>query len=230
MLTTVYWFCFIVGGVFVALSALGGLDGLEFDTEVEGLDFDAEVEGLDFEMEAEGLDLEPEFETDLELVDHGEEAQRTQQRPRQRRRRRPLSMVSILTTFKFWTFGSCFFGLTGLLLSALTRLGEAPIAAIAAVIGLCFGCAIAIILQSLRYNQTDSLVRSDDLVGMTGIVELPFDANGPGKVRLKVKGTTVDYLAFTDDPMPLTQGTPVVVMGTQQNRIWVVSSATFHKQ
>jgi membrane protein implicated in regulation of membrane protease activity len=227
MLTTVYWFCFIVGGFFVALAALGGL---ELGAEGEGLDFDAEAGGLDFELEAEGVDLEAAVETDLELVDLGDGSQKRSQRRRRGRRRHQLSVVGMLTTFKFWTFSSCFFGLTGLALSALTNLNAAMIAVLAVAIGLCCGSAIALILQSLRHNQTNSLVRSEDLVGMTGTVELPFDAHSPGKVRLKVKGSTIDFLAFTDDPIPLTQGKQVVIMGTQQNRLWVVSAETFNKQ
>ena len=221
MLTTIYWFCFLIGGVFVALAALGGLDEL---------DFDAEVDALDFELEPDGLDLVPDVETDVELVDQGDGPQPRRSRHRRKTRRR-ISILGILTTFKFWTFGSCFFGLTGLVLSALqTGLVPVTILGIAVVMGLLCGGAIAIILQSLRYNQTDSLVRSDDLVGMTGTVELPFDATGPGKVRLSVKGTTVDFLAFTDEPTPLQQGAQVVVMGTQNNRIWVVSVETFNQQ
>ena len=100
---------------------------------------------------------------------------------------------------------------------------------IAAGMGLFCGTAMAWILLALRRRQADSLVRSEDLLGLTGTVELPFDATQKGKVRLQVKGAMVDFVALTDETTPLSKGDPIVVMGTKNNRVWVVSAETFHQ-
>ena len=204
-MTTVYWVCFLIGGIFVALAVLGGIDDVDFDFEAD---------------------------TDLELIDPGEGPQKPTRYSRRQNRvgGQRIPILSILKSLKFWTFGSCFFGLTGLILSFLQP-GLAPggIVAIAAGMGLLCGTAMAWILLALRRRQADSLVRSEDLVGLTGIVEIPFDATQKGKVRLQVKGSMVDFVALTDERKLLPKGEPVVVMGTKNNRVWVVSAETFHQ-
>ena len=200
---SIYWFSFLLGGIFVALAALSGLDGVDFDAEAD---------------------------TDVELVDQKEAPKGTDQRWSKRKRKRGSggpSLLSIVKTLKFWTFGSCFFGLTGLLLSFLqSTLPPLGIAVIAAGVGLLCGTAMSGILVFLRQRQADSLVRSADLVGLTGTVEVPFDATRKGKVRLKLKGSMVDFIAFTNDSQGFDQGDPVWVVGTEKNRLWVVSTDT----
>ena len=203
-MTTIYGLCFLIGGIFVVLATLGGIDEVDFDFEVD---------------------------PDLEIIDPGEgPPQKGRLRRGHRRVGRPsLPILGILKSLKFWTFGSCFFGLTGLVLSALQpALVPAGIFTLALGMGLLCGIAMAWILLVLRRRHADSLVRSEDLVGQTGIVEIPFDAHQKGKVRLQVKGSTVDFVALTDEPKMLKIGDPIVVMGTKKNRVWVVSAETFH--
>ena len=200
---SIYWFCFIIGGIFVALAALSGLDGVDFDYEAD---------------------------TDLELVDQGE-GPKTLYRGLTKRRgwdqASGPSPLSIVKSLKFWTFGSCFFGLAGLLFSLLQPpLPPLGIAVSAAGVGILCGAAMSGILLFLRQRQADSLVRSADLAGLTGTVEVPFDSTSKGKVRLKLKGSMVDFIAFTDDPQGFAQGDNVWVVGTEHNRLWVVSTDT----
>lgn len=211
----IYWLCFIVGGIFVLLSVVGGLDGADiadFDT-----DFDADVDG-DFDAEA-GVEMSADPDLDLELRDPGDAP--TGPRRFWSKRARRSSPLSLLTSFKFWTFGSCFFGLTGLVLSAL---GLMPtfVAIAALVMGFICGAGMALTLRQLRRRQVNSLVQSADLAGLEGTVEIPFDASTRGKVRLQVKGSTVDFIAYTNDSTPLDAGDRVFVIGTENNRLWVV--------
>ena len=198
---SLYWFCFIIGGLFVALAALSGLDGVDFDN-----------------------DMDP----DLELFDQRSETKKNYPGPTKRKgwgqvTRPPL--LSIVKSLKFWTFGSCFFGLTGLLLSMLQPpLSPLGVAIIAVGVGMLCGTAMSGILLCLQQRQADSLVRSADLAGLTGTVEVPFDSTSKGKVRLKIKGSMVDFIAFTDEPQDFAQGDKVWVVGTEQNRLWVVST------
>ncbi|MDJ0702659.1 MAG: NfeD-like protein [Leptolyngbyaceae cyanobacterium MO_188.B28] len=200
---SIYWFSFLLGGIFVALAALSGFDGVDFDTEAD---------------------------IDVELIDQNEAPKGAAQNRTKRKRRRLMvgpSLLKMVKTLKFWTFGSCFFGLTGLLLSFLQpTLSTLGIAIIAFGVGLLCGTSMSGILVFLQRRQADSLVRSADLVGLIGTVEVPFDSTRQGKVRLKLKGSMVDFIAFTNDSQGFGQGDPVWVVGTEKNRLWVVSTET----
>lgn len=230
---SVYWFCFAVGGVFVALSMLGGGELLgegdaDFDADLDAdLDIDAEVDfdaGFDADSDldvgdvgAEAGDLQ--VDTDLDLVRST------------RRKRRSLNPLSILTSFKFWTFGGCFFGLTGLLIGALEPdLPAMVLFAIALIMGIVCGGVLVSVLRGLKNRQVDSLVRNEDFAGLLGTVELPFDANSKGKVVLEVGGSTLHLVAQTDEQKSFQPGEPVLVVGRTNNRLWVVSAQDSFEQ
>lgn len=181
------------------LAVLSGLDGADFG------DHGAELH----------------WDDDVEFVDAGD-------RPPAsfvRQRASWLSGLGILKSLKFWTFGLCFFGLTGLVLSNLSwTLAPWAVALISTGMGIGCGTLVAGSLRALRRQKANSLVRSDDLVGLTGTVELPFDKDSRGKVRLQVKGSVIDSIAYTNDDKPFRQGERVLVISTEQNRLWVVSA------
>ncbi len=198
---TLYWSCFLIGGVFVILAVIGGIDGIEFELELD---------------------------SDVEIFDQKDRPSSTAlSTPRNRRK---LPVLSLIKTLKFWTFGSCFFGLTGILLSSLQiALPTLVITLLSIGMGLGCGTAISGLMLYLRRQQADSLIRHDDLVGLAGTVEIPFDAQTRGKVRLKVKGSILEVVAFTDGDSAFQPGEQVVVVGTQENRVWVVSSDSFNQ-
>jgi hypothetical protein len=199
----IYRLCLIIGGAFVGLAALGGLDGVDFDNPLD---------------------------TDLELTEgKREEADPSLTRiPPQRSLWR--SLAGILTSFKFWTFGTCFFGLTGVLLTWLQpTLPASAIALIAIAIGLLCGITMATVLRALHRGQANSLIRSSNWIGLVGTVQLPFDASSRGKVRLRIGGATLDVIAYTDISQALQRGDRVLVVGKEQNRIWVVPEATLRE-
>lgn len=198
---TLYWSCFLIGGVFVILAAVSGIDGIEFE-----LEFDSDVEIFD-----------PKDQPSPALLSR-------------KRKRRQFPVLGLITSLKFWTFGSCFFGLTGILLSSLQiGLPVLVITLISIGMGLICGTAMSGLLLYLRRQQADSLISHDDLVGLAGTVEIPFDAHTRGKVRLKVKGSILEVVAFTDGGDSFQPGEQVVVVGTQENRVWVVSSDSFNQ-
>lgn len=197
---TIYWLAFAVGGVFVLLAVLSGLDGVDFGDH----------------------DFEVHLDEDVELSDPNE---RSPSVFSSRQRSPWYGIFGVLKSLKFWTFGFCFFGLTGLVLSNLAvGLPTTPVAIAAILMGIICGSLVAGSLRLLRSRQVDSLVRTTDLVGMMGTVELPFDQNSRGKVRLLVKGSMIDLMASTDDGKALQAGDRVLVVGTEQNRVWVVRS------
>lgn len=207
MLQSVYWFCFILGGVFVAIAILGGPAELDSDA-----DFDMDADGdLDTDLDTDGdVSVDYEIDTDAALA---------QNLPRRR-----LSL-GILTSFKFWTVGSCFFGLTGLVLTWLSAAWPPQlIFLLALAMGTLIGGSLATLLRVLRRRQVDSLVRTEDFAGLVGIVELPFDASSKGKVRLEIRGSVLHLIALTDDQRSFEPGDSVLVVGAANNRLWVVST------
>ncbi|MGD1900453.1 MAG: hypothetical protein ACFB16_26370 [Phormidesmis sp.] len=215
---SVYWFCLIIGGAFVALSLVGGgdlLDDFDIDADADfdvDTDFDADIDAdADFDADIDA-DTDLQIDTDVALL-----------KTTARRRRRLPFPLSILTSFKFWTFGGFFFGLTGLVIGATSpELGILTFA-IALAMGIFCGGALASSLRYLKHRQVDSLMRNEDFSGLVGIVELPFDANSKGKVFLEVGGSTLHLIARTDETESFQVGDRVLVVGREENRLWVVS-------
>jgi len=212
----IYLACALIGGVFVALSVSGGFEGFDFDTEA---DFD--------------LDADVEAEADVDDVDFGTYQGKPEKKynpwlgkpsPQQK-------LWLPIFSFKFWTFGICFFGLTGLALTWLQpSLGSFLIALIAVLMGLIIGTAMAWLLRVLGGNYTNSFTRADDLVGVVGTVEIPFDASSRGKVQLSVKGSTLGFSAMTEQDKAFQRGEEVLVVSCQDNRVWVVSADNLKDQ
>jgi membrane protein implicated in regulation of membrane protease activity len=65
-------------------------------------------------------------------------------------------------------------------------------------------------------------MKPEDLVGLVGIVELPFDGDTKGKIRVDVKGSMVDLPALTDDQQGFKLGDRVLIIQMQANKVWVV--------
>ncbi|MEA5539480.1 NfeD-like protein [Limnoraphis robusta Tam1] len=195
-----YLFCLVVGGAFVALAAFAGLDGVDFDQ-----DFDPDIQFLDKSAKTE-------------------EDKYISRKNRRRRRGLGLPFFSL----RFWTFGGCFFGLTGVILSLLNPVMSPQLTLwISIAVGVVSGTAMVWALRLLQRQQADSMVRADDLLGLPTIVEIPFDHNSRGKVRLNIKGTTLDLMAMTEDLQEFSKGDQAFVVGVEKNKVWVVSEAAF---
>ncbi|MFP4134751.1 MAG: hypothetical protein ACLFQP_09695 [Halothece sp.] len=208
----IYIACSLIGGIFVLLSVSGGFEG--FDAEA---DADADVDmDADADMDGEALDD----------VDFGTQPE-TKQARFSSRKKRWLPFYS----FKFWTFGVCFFGLTGLALTLLEpNLGQGIIGAIALAMGLVIGTAMAWLLRILGGNYTNSITRTEDLVGAVGTVEIPFNTNSRGKVQLPLKGSTVAFSAMTEEEAEFQPGDQILVVSFSDNKVWVVSAKALQEE
>lgn len=197
-------------------------------------DFDADFDG-DFDVDVDAdLDIEADFDADLDAeagTDFQIDTDLDLARSTNRKRKRIPGWLSILTSFKFWTFGGCFFGLTGLVLSWVEPgLPEIVGFAIALAMGVVCGGGLVSILRGLKNRQVNSLVRSKDFAGLMGTVELPFNAASKGKVVLEVGGSTLHLVAQTDEERDFNPGDPILVVGRSQNRLWVVSAENSLRQ
>ena len=96
------------------------------------------------------------------------------------------------------------------------------IAGISIAIGIFVGALIVWFIYFWRRREViDSLMKPEDLVGLCGIVELPFDRDSRGKVRVDVRGSMVDLAARTEDKQELQVGDRVLIIQMQDNKVWV---------
>ncbi|HBB36252.1 MAG TPA: NfeD-like protein [Cyanobacteria bacterium UBA8803] len=98
------------------------------------------------------------------------------------------------------------------------------VAGISVAVGIVLGALVVWLIYIQRRREVvDSLVRINHVVGRSGTVEIPFDPKTQGKVCVNVKGSLVDFVAFTDEPKGFRQGDRVFVVGMKANKVWVVS-------
>lgn len=98
------------------------------------------------------------------------------------------------------------------------------VAGISVAVGVLLGVIVVWLIYVQRRNRVvDSLIRINNLVGLSGIVEIPFDNKSQGKVRVKVKGSLVDFVAFTDEPTGFCLGDRVFIVEVRGNQVWVVA-------
>jgi membrane-bound ClpP family serine protease len=104
------------------------------------------------------------------------------------------------------------------------------VACISVAVGIFFGALVVWLIYIQRRHQVvDSLVRTNHVVGRSGTVEIPFDSSTQGKVRVNVKGSLVDFVAFTDESREFSTGDRVFVVGMKRNKVWVVSEDSLAK-
>lgn len=103
-----------------------------------------------------------------------------------------LSFLSL----RFWTFFFAFFGLTGLVLDLFDLVGNAWLT-LGIALGMGFGTAAGAmaVIRALSADTSGKAVESKDYVGKTARVIVPFEGSKVGKVRVDVKGSSVDLLA-----------------------------------
>lgn len=117
-----------------------------------------------------------------------------------------------LFSLQLWTYLLAFGGLTGLLLRTLGHVGE-PLAGLCAL-GVGLGTALTArkVLRGMTREVDSGTVDAERLLGATAEVLVPADAGKTGKVRLSVRGQTVDLLARAPDGSALTAGAEVVIL------------------
>jgi len=205
---TAYIISAIVGGAFVLVGALTGHDhdagGGDLD---HGGDMGGEVGGdADVDHSAEvGSGGEVGHEADSEADAHAE-------------------VWLPFLSFRFWTFAAAFFGVTGLLLSWLSPLGAIGTALVAGGTGTTAGLSVSYVTRYLKLSQSTSGAGVRDLIGTEARVLLPIGPGAPGKVRLSVKGDTIDLIAETEEPDTLEVGAEVVIIQLHETRARVVRS------
>ncbi|MBR5244286.1 MAG: hypothetical protein IKW13_08625 [Thermoguttaceae bacterium] len=184
-MTSVYWFCAILGSTLVILQFCATLFGLGGGD----LDGDGVPDALDLDVETDGAADGEAADGDASGVPF-------------------LKALSIRTA----TAGAAFFGLGGLAGEALGW-GRAATAGLAVGLGLAAIYGVYFLLRTLARFNADGSLREATAVGAVGTVYLriPAARTGQGKVVVTQQGRSVEYAAETDDAEELANGTPIVV-------------------
>ncbi|MEM7594270.1 MAG: NfeD family protein [Cyanobacteria bacterium P01_A01_bin.83] len=96
------------------------------------------------------------------------------------------------------------------------------ITGISIAVGIFIGALIVWFIYFWRRREViDSLMKPADLIGLCGTVELPFDCDSRGKVRVNVKGSMVDLIAITDDSSRFQVGDRVLIIQMEDKKVWV---------
>ncbi|WAS92278.1 hypothetical protein [Nannocystis punicea] len=122
-------------------------------------------------------------------------------------------LFTAFLSLRFWMFFLAFFGLTGLVLDGLDLVDSPSVALVAALgMGLFTGQGTVAVFRSLSHSETSTAASAADYIGRSGRVMVGFAAGDLGKVRLTLKGTTVDVLATTEEERGFASGEEALVI------------------
>lgn len=218
-LLLIYIFCMVFGGIFVGLSVFGGL--FEGDADLDGdADFDVDADA-DFDVDADAdFDVDADADAGAGSVldgghNHGYDGDIEVSIGRR---------FNPFVSFKFYTFGLTFFGLTGVLFTALNLIeSSAAIFALSLGMGLFAGMGMAYALFRLNASSGSQGVTARDYVGLPAKVMLPVSPQRNGKVRLAIRGRIIEMPArAADDEVVFDFGEDCYVLGIEDGVVEVV--------
>ena len=131
--------------------------------------------------------------------------------------------LSILFSTPFWSFGLTGFGLSGVLMNIFAGANAwLPSSLMALLMGLAMGIGATKTLAILGRREADSLVRSDDLVGLPGRITLRIQSGQRGVVELSVKGSLLRRPArCRSGPLEKHQNVVVVEINAEDASVFV---------
>ena len=117
-----------------------------------------------------------------------------------------------LLSLRFVFLFAAFFGLTGLVLSAVgAGVLFTPLAAV--LVGLVVGLGGNVAIRRIAGAKVSSAVEAGDLAGTTARVVLPFEPGSRGKVSVVAKGSRLTLVARAfEDAEPFARGDEVVIV------------------
>jgi membrane protein implicated in regulation of membrane protease activity len=91
-------------------------------------------------------------------------------------------------------------------------------------VGIGLAILLLILVKLRRLNQqVNSLVDHNSLIGLIGVVQIPFDKNSKGKVRVNVGDSLIDVVAITEGEEQFNVGDKVFILHFQDNKVLVIS-------
>jgi membrane protein implicated in regulation of membrane protease activity len=111
------------------------------------------------------------------------------------------SAWSLAVSVRFWSFALLAFGFVGTSLTLLGLAGAGLTAVVATGAGLGSGFFAAGVLRRLSANPASSHAGTGDVVGRVGRVIVPLVPGGRGKVRVGIKGASIDFVARSTETL-----------------------------
>lgn len=97
---------------------------------------------------------------------------------------------------------------------------------IAILVGMAGGFIFVLVLWIFGRNKNvNSFLKAEDLVGRECTVEIPFDHKSRGKIRVSLRGVTMDLAAASEEQTRFERGEKALILGRENNKVWVVSEA-----
>ncbi len=123
--------------------------------------------------------------------------------------------LMLLASIRFWAFTFLAFGLVGTLLTLFRFAGPLTSTILATVTGLASGYVSAMVVRRLQGQGTSSSATSRDVIGLVGRVIVPPSTETRGKVRVSVRGSVVDYVARSNEPLEADEAVVVEECGEE---------------
>lgn len=127
----------------------------------------------------------------------------------------------VLGSMRFWTFFAAFFGLTGIVLDGLDLAVPMVALGLAIAVGFGTGWTAVTLIRRLSANDTGVAATVDDYVGKSGEVLIAIAPGRIGKLRIELKGTTVDVLAESDE-QSIARGDEALIVEMREAKAVVV--------
>lgn len=131
----------------------------------------------------------------------------------------------VLGSMRFWTFFAAFFGLTGVVLDGFDLSAEFVALGLSVGVGFATGFVAVSLIRRLSSTDTGVAAGVADYVGKTGELLIGTAPGRIGKIRIELKGTTVDVLAMTEDE-PLAKGEQALILEMRDDKAMVVRLET----
>lgn len=195
-----------MGLVYLAALIVGG--GVTLLQLLMAGDSDADAGDTDLDADADASDLDADADADAHTHAHGDAHHGA------------IGFLPILLSLRFWTFALLAFGMAGTCLHYFD-LAAAPVTGVlSAFLGFAAGGMASYTFAALGRAETSSGASNRDAVGQVGRVLVACGKERRGKVRIEVKGQTLDMLASTDEA-DLHEGEVVLVEEVRGNELRV---------
>ena len=103
------------------------------------------------------------------------------------------------------------------------------LAGIAIAVGIILGLLLVSIVVIRRRRQTfNSMMALEDCIGLSAVVEVPFDQTCSGKINIQLDNRTLACLAYSGEAHQFQAGDAVVIVGIKGKKVWVIPAQEFH--
>lgn len=102
---------------------------------------------------------------------------------------------------------------------------------IAIAVGILCGLLFVLMIVISRRKQTfNSLTTLEDCIGLSAVVDVPFDETTSGKVTIQLDNRTLACVAYSSQSHQFRAGDAVVVVGLKGKKVWVIPVQEFHSE